>query len=188
MNWQKQFENKCLWSYEPQLLRTLARLSVKKMRQILIFTFQDKIIVKKKKKATIANGKCIGFKVLSFYQDVIYHMSGAVSTNFTFIAISLLICTVSLACTIVLHQRKYIPFQSGSNCSQHLSHSNHIPFFRQYITYKETIVLPFLPNVIQLTWDKRAEWFLLMDLEPPSKYIEVAQALTSENWTLQLWL
>lgn len=99
---------------------------------------------------------------------------------------SQLICTISSACTIVPHQRKYTPLQSGSNCSQHLSPSSHIPFFRQYITYKGTIVLSFLPNVIQLTGDKRAEWFLLIDLEPPSKYIEVAQALTSENRTLQL--
>lgn len=82
---------------------------------------------------------------------------------------------------MVLHHRKYIPLQSCSNYSQHLSHSNRIPFFRQYIAYKETIVLSLLPNVIQLTEDKRAEWFLLIDPEPSSKYREVAQALTSEN-------
>lgn len=160
------------------------------MRQILIFTFQDKIRnVKKKNKATIVNGKCTGFvKCYLFTRMSSVTWVELWVQTLLLCAISLLICTVSSACTIVLHQRKYIPFQSGSNCSQHLSHADHIPFFRQYITYKETIVLPFLPNVIQLTWDKRAEWFLLIDLEPPSKYIEVAQALTSENWTLQLWL
>lgn len=86
-----------------------------------------------------------------------------------------------LPIAVFLHERKYIPLQPGSNGSQHLSHSNRIPFFRQYITYKGTIVLSLLPNVIQLTGDKRAEWFLLIDPENSSKYREIAQALTSES-------
>lgn len=46
---------------------------------------------------------------------------------------------------------------------------------------KKPLYFSFLPNVIQLTGDKRAEWFLLIALELPTKYIEVAQALSPKN-------